>query len=87
MAVPGTSCAPASPARRHRHANCLRIIRKSIKANPDIFGDLEFPGSLERAAQPVLGRPGDPRRTAFHRLVDNGARVIGCNACPDRLAA
>ncbi|MFT3821527.1 MAG: hypothetical protein QM750_28560 [Rubrivivax sp.] len=50
-------------------ANYLRIIKKTIKANPGIFGELEFPSSLEKDAQSVLGRPGDPRRIAFHQNV------------------
>ena len=49
--------------------NYLRIIKKTIKEHPDVFGALEFPGSLEQDAQSVLGRPGDPRRTAFHQKV------------------
>jgi hypothetical protein len=49
--------------------NYLRIIKNTIKAHPDVFGELEFPGSLEQDAQSVLGRPGDPRRIAFHQKV------------------
>jgi hypothetical protein len=47
--------------------NYLRIIRLTISEKPDIFGELEFPSSLVQEAQSVLGRPGDPRRAAFHQ--------------------
>jgi hypothetical protein len=47
--------------------NYLRIIKLTIREKPDIFGELEFPGTLEGEAQSVLGRPGDSRRAAFHQ--------------------
>lgn len=50
-------------------ANYLRIIKLMMTRNPDIFGALEFPGNLEADAMGVLGRPGDPRRTAFQQKV------------------
>jgi hypothetical protein len=49
--------------------NYLRIIKQIIREKPDIFGELEFPSTLEQEAQSVLGRPGDPRRVAFHQHV------------------
>ncbi len=52
-------------------ANYLRIIKVIISRKPDIFGDLQFPANLEAEAQGVLGRPGDPRRQAFHEHVAN----------------
>src|SRR5690348_6310794 len=58
-------------------ANYLRIIRLTIEAKPEIFGDLEFPDNLEQEAQSVLGRPGDARRTAFHQHL---AAAPGWNA-------
>jgi hypothetical protein len=48
-------------------ANYLRIIKQTIREKPDIFGELEFPGTLETEAQSVLGRPGDATRAAFHQ--------------------
>jgi hypothetical protein len=49
--------------------NYLRIIKATIRAKPEIFGQLEFPASLEEEAQSVLGRRGDPRRAALHQHV------------------
>jgi hypothetical protein len=49
--------------------NYLRIIKATIKAKPEIFGELEFPSNLEQEAQSVLGRRGDPRRNALHQHV------------------
>jgi hypothetical protein len=49
--------------------NYLRIINKTIADNPKIFGSAKFPDSLNEAAQGVLGRRGDPRRTAFQKKV------------------
>lgn len=49
--------------------NYLRIIKLTIKEKPAIFGSLEFPSSLEDEARSVLGKPGDPRRNAFHQHV------------------
>lgn len=49
--------------------NYLRIIHRTIASNPKIFGNVTFPSSLETEAQGVLGRPGDPRRTAFQKKV------------------
>jgi hypothetical protein len=47
--------------------NYLRIIKLTIEAKPDIFGETEFPSTLEAEAQSILGRPGDARRAAFHQ--------------------
>ena len=57
--------------------NYLRIIKATIRAKPEIFGTLEFPSSLEAEAQSVLGRRGDPRRTAFQQHL---AAAEGWNA-------
>jgi hypothetical protein len=58
-------------------ANYLRIIKLTIREKPDIFGELEFPSTLETEAQSVLGRPGDSRRAAFHQHL---AAAPGWNA-------
>lgn len=58
-------------------ANYLRIIKAIIKARSDIFGALQFPTALENEARGILGRPGDPRRNAFHAHV---AAAPGWNA-------
>jgi hypothetical protein len=50
-------------------ANYLRIIKTTITRNPKTFGTLTFPSNLETDAKGVLGRPGDPRRTAFQQKV------------------
>ena len=50
-------------------SNYLRIMKQIIREKPQIFGSLEFPSNLEQEAQSVLGRPGDPRRNAFHQHV------------------
>jgi len=47
----------------------LRIIKKTIKDHPKIFGSLEFPSDLEEEAQSVLGKRGDPKRVAFQAHV------------------
>jgi len=49
--------------------NYLRIINQMIARNPTIFGNTTFPDNLNAEAQSVLGRRGDPRRTAFHQHV------------------
>jgi hypothetical protein len=49
--------------------NYLRIINQTIAGNPKIFGNTTFPDSLNAEAQSVLGRRGDPRRTAFQQHV------------------
>ena len=49
--------------------NYLRIIKLTIANNPKTFGTVTFPSSLEADAQSVLGKPGDPRRTAFQKKV------------------
>lgn len=49
--------------------NYLRIIKETIANNPKIFGSATFPASLEDTAQGVLGRRGDPRRTALQTKV------------------
>src|SRR5579884_762312 len=49
--------------------NYLRIIKETIAKNPKIFGSATFPDSLNEEAQGVLGRRGDPRRTAFQQRV------------------
>lgn len=48
-------------------ANYLRIIKQQIAAHKEVFKDLKFPTELEADAQSELGRPGDPRRTAFRQ--------------------
>jgi hypothetical protein len=55
------------PDNARQGANYLRIIKQTIREKPDIFGELEFPATLETEAQSVLGRPGDSRRAAFHQ--------------------
>ncbi len=50
-------------------ANYLRIIKTVIARNPKTYGQLTFPTNLEADAQGVLGKPGDPRRTAFRQKV------------------
>lgn len=50
-------------------ANYLRIIKLVMSRKAKLFGDLKFPENLEADAQSVLGRPGDPRRTAFQKKV------------------
>jgi hypothetical protein len=57
--------------------NYLRIINQTIARNPTIFGTTRFPDNLNAEAQSVLGRRGDPRRTAFHQHV---AAAAGWNA-------
>lgn len=47
----------------------LRIIKETIKKNPDTFPSLEFPSNLEEEAQSVLGKRGDKRRVAFQMHV------------------
>ena len=49
--------------------NYLRIINLTIAQNAKIFGTSKFPDSLNTEAQGVLGRRGDPRRTAFQKKV------------------
>lgn len=49
--------------------NYLRIINQTIARNPTIFGNARFPDNLNAEAQSVLGRRGDPRRTAFQQHV------------------
>jgi len=49
--------------------NYLRIINETIAKYPKIFGDAKFPANLNAEAQGVLGRFGDPRRTAFQKKV------------------
>lgn len=57
--------------------NYLRIIKLIIQEKPAVFGSLEFPANLEAEAQGILGRPGDPKRNAFHQHV---AAAPGWNA-------
>jgi hypothetical protein len=49
--------------------NYLRIINETIAKYPQTFGALKLPTSLNDEAQGVLGRFGDPRRTAFQKKV------------------
>ncbi|HZS55876.1 MAG TPA: hypothetical protein VFA65_15855 [Bryobacteraceae bacterium] len=49
--------------------NYLRIINETIANYPSIFRTAKFPETLNEAAQGVLGRAGDPRRTAFQKKV------------------
>jgi hypothetical protein len=49
--------------------NYLRIINETIAKYPKIFGSAKFPATLNAEAQGVLGRFGDPRRTAFQKKV------------------
>ena len=55
------------PDDANQGANYLRIIKKQIAGNKGVFNDLQFPSDLEVDAQSELGRPGDPRRTAFRQ--------------------
>jgi hypothetical protein len=66
------------PDDANQGANYLRIIKNTIAKHQDVFKNtiaghkdfsksLEFPTNLEADAQSELGRPGDPRRTAFRQ--------------------